>query len=177
MIKEDDLIECVRSSLKGHIDNVVSLESLLSGIDQERINQQLAHEYGEQVSENECQLEKILEFKSRLYENLVQGILNKEKFASFKSKYTAEAEQIKAAISELKGKLEDVQENKSERTRWMAHFKKFSTMETIDRKAVTQLIQSVTIKGKREISITFNYDDEYKKSQSIVIQAEYRKVG
>ena len=37
MLKEDDLIECVQDSLKGHIENVASLDSLLSSISQERI--------------------------------------------------------------------------------------------------------------------------------------------
>lgn len=177
MIKEDDLVECVRSSLKGHIDNVASLEALLSGIDQKRINQQLVHEYGEQVSENKRQLEKILEFKARLYENLIQGVLTKEEFSMFKGKYSAEAERIKAAIAELQGRLTDVMENRSERNRWMAHFSEFSTMEILDRKAVAQLIQSVTIKGKREISITFNYNDEYRKAQAMLAETELRKVG
>lgn len=177
MIKEDDLVECVRSSLKGHIDNVASLEALLSGIDQKRINQQLTHEYGEQVSENERQLEKILEFKARLYENLIQGVLTKEEFSMFKGKYSAEAERIKAAIAELQGRLTDVMENRNERNRWMAHFSEFSTMETLDRKAVAQLIQSVTIKGKREIFIIFNYDDEYRKAQAMLAETELRKVG
>ena len=177
MVKESDLTDCVRGILKGHIDNVVSLEVLLSGIDRQLINQQLAREYGEQITANERQLEKVLEFKSRLYENLVQGILNKEEFAAFKGKYSAETERMRAAIAELKSKLEDVLENKSERNRWMAHFQKFSTLETLDRKAVVQLIQSITILGKKELSIRFNYDDEYEKALDIANQAAIRKVG
>ena len=177
MVKESDLTDCVRGILKGHIDNVVSLETLLSGIDRQIINQQLAREYGEQITANEHQLEKVLEFKARLYENLVQGILNKEEFAAFKGKYSAEAERMRAAIAELKNKLEDVLENKSERNRWMAHFQEFSTLETLDRKAVVQLIQSITVLGKKELSIRFNYDDEYEKALDVANQAAIRKVG
>ena len=177
MVKESDLVECVRVSLKGHIDNVVSLEALLSGIDQVKINQQLAHEYAEQVSENERQLEKAMEFKARLYENLVQGFITKEEYPLYKGKYTAEAERIKAAIAELKDKLTDVMENRSERNRWMTHFAQFSTLETLDRKAVVQLIQSITIIGKKELAIKFNYDNEYNKALAMVAETELRKAG
>ncbi len=177
MVKEGDLVECVRASLKGHIDNVASLEALLSGIDQVKINQQLAHEYAEQVSENERQLEKALEYKARLYENLVQGFISKEEYPLYKGKYTAEAERIKAAIAELKDKLTDVMENRSERNRWMTHFAQFSTLETLDRKAVVQLIQSITIMGKKELSIRFNYDNEYNKALAMVAETELRKAG
>lgn len=177
MVKESDLVECVRVSLKGHIDNVVSLEALLSGIDQVKINQQLAHEYAEQVSENERQLEKAMEFKARLYENLVQGFITKEEYPLYKGKYTAETERIKAAIAELKDKLTDVMENRSERNRWMTHFAQFSTLETLDRKAVVQLIQSITIIGKKELAIKFNYDNEYNKALAMVAETELRKAG
>lgn len=177
MLKESELMECVRVSLKGHIDNVASLEALLSGVDQQRINQQLASEYTEQIRENERQLEKVSEFKSRLYENLVQGILTKEEFAMFKGKYTAEAEKLKAAIATLKDKLTDVMENRSERNRWMAHFTQFSTLEALDRKVIIQLIQSITVLGKKELSIQFNYDNEYSKALSVLTEAELRKVG
>ena len=50
MLKEDDLFECVQDSLKGHIENVASLDSLLSSISQERINRELAQEYAGPVS-------------------------------------------------------------------------------------------------------------------------------
>ena len=39
-------------------------------------------------------------------------------------------------------KLSDVLENRSERNRWISHFTQFSTMETLDRKAVVHMIQS-----------------------------------
>ena len=53
MLKESDLIECVQDSLKGHIENVASLDALLSSISQERINRELAQEYAAQIRVNE----------------------------------------------------------------------------------------------------------------------------
>jgi len=53
MLKETDLTACVRDALKSYIDNVVSLEALLSGIDQQRINQELTQEYTDQITANE----------------------------------------------------------------------------------------------------------------------------
>ena len=36
MLKERDLVECVKDSLKGYIDNVTCLQAILDGIDQEQ---------------------------------------------------------------------------------------------------------------------------------------------
>ena len=177
MVKECNLIECVRDSLKGYIDNVASLEALLSGIDTQKINQELVQEYSQQISENERQLETVLDFKAHLYENMVQGILTKEEFSVFKAKYSEEADRITSAISELKDKLQEVLENRSERNRWMTRFANFSALETLDRKAVVQLIQSITVLGKKELDIKFNYESEYQSIQALLSETSLKKVG
>lgn len=171
MLKEEDLIECVRDSLKGHIDNVASLDALLSGISQERINRELAQEYAGQIAANEKRMAKIEGFKTKLYENLVSGILTKEEFLSYKRKYNADIDLLKQAIAELNEKLTDVLENRSERNRWMAHFMKFSTLEDLDRRVVAQLIRSITVLGKNDLHIEFNYQDEYQKALKLAKQA------
>ena len=177
MLKEDDLIECVRENLKAYIDNVVSLDALLQGIDQETINQTMVKEYTDHITDNERRLEQTLEFKARLYENLVSGALTREEYASYKANYTRQAEQIRASIQALKDKLNDVLENKSERNRWISHFTEFSSLETLDRKAIVHFIKSIRVVGKKELDITFNFQDEYKKAVQLLRQAQQRKAG
>lgn len=54
------------------------------------------------------------------------------------------------------------------------------TMETLDRKAVVHMIQSIKVIGKKELEITFTYQDEYQKAIQLIQLAEQtsqRKVG
>lgn len=177
MIKEEDLVECVQDSLKGHIENVASLEALLSSISQERINRELAQEYAGQIKANEKRLAQAEGFKTKLYENLVSGILTKEEYLTYKQKYNSDIEMIQKAIEEWNGRLVDVMENRSERNRWINHFMKFSTMEEIDRSAVMQLIRSICVLGKDELHIEFNYQDEYQKAVALLEQMAERRAG
>ena len=78
--------------MKGHIENVASLDALLSSISQERINRELVQEYTAQIKANERQRAQIEGFKTKLYENLVSGILTKEEYLSYKRKYNADIE-------------------------------------------------------------------------------------
>ena len=177
MVEEQKLIACVRTALKAHIDNVASLEDVLSGVNQQKINQALAKEYSSHITENERRLEEVSEFKARLYESLVSGIVSREDYTAFKAKYTRQAEEIRKSIQSLKDKLEDVLNNQSERNRWIAHFTKFSSLETLDRKAVVQLIQSIRVTGKVELEITFAYKAEYDKALELMKRANLRKAG
>ena len=166
------MIDCVRDSLRGYIDNVASLEAMLSNIDQKSINREHAREYAEHIAENEHQLEKVLNFKANLYESLVDGAVSRDEYASYKAKYTRQAEQLKESIRELKEKLNDVLENKSERSRWTRIFTQFATLKTLDRKAVVQLIRCIRVVGKKELDISFTYEDEFQQAMELVLAVE-----
>ena len=155
-------------------------DAILDGIDQSSINQALANEYASHIAANEQQVEQALEFKARLYESLITGTISKEEYTDYKARYARIAENAKESIRVLKEKLADVLENRSERNRWISHFTQFSTMETLDRKAVVHMIQSIRVIGKKELEITFTYQDEYQKAIQLIQLAEQtsqRKVG
>ena len=120
------------------------------------------------------------------YESLVGGMLTKEEYASYKAKYTKQAEDIKESIRVLKKKLTDVLENRSERNRWISQFTQFATLETLDRRARIHMVQSIRVMGKKELAIAFTYEDEYKKALQLIKLAaqnqqteefEHRKAG
>ena len=177
MVQEQRLTVHVCAILKAYIDNIVSLETLLSSVDQQKINQALAKEYSSHIQENQRRLEEVSEYKARLYESLVSGIVTREDYNAFRAKYTRQAEEIRNSIQALEEKLEDVMNNRSERNRWIAHFTQFSSMETLDRKAVVRLIQSIRVLGKKELDIHFAYEDEYEKAVQVLKLAGLRKVG
>ena len=113
----------------------------------------------------------------------VTQMLTKEEYASYKAKYTKQAEDIRESVRVLKEKLTEVLENRSERNRWISQFTQFSTLETLDRRALIHMVQSIRVRGKKELDITFTHEDEYKKALQLLALAaqqkdyEQRKVG
>lgn len=177
MIKENTLVDCVLECLKSYVRNVASLGEILSTIDQSKINRELVNQYTSQIVQNEQQLEKNMTFKSQLYENLISGMITKEEYTSFKTKYTRAEERIRGSIKQLKAQLDDVMENRSERLRWINRFTEFANLTELDRKVIIQLIQSIRVVGKKEIDIRFNYEDEYKRAMEMLVLREERRVG
>lgn len=178
MIKESELTECVQSSLKAHINSVVSLNSVITSVSRERINQGLVQEYTGYIKSNEEQLTRVEKFKRNLYESLVSGALSKEEFLQYKQEYSAKAEEIKTAIQGWNDKLAEVLENRVERNRWLNHFLRFAEMEEIDRSVVSRLIQSIKISADKQIEVRFNYQDEYQKAAAFIKQiSEERRAG
>jgi wobble nucleotide-excising tRNase len=121
-----------------------------------------------QLTDNERRLTEILEFKAKLFENMMCGNLSKEEHKSLKSKYTMDADALVLANEQIKNEIETVLACNHERLMWIEHFKNFDTLETIDRKTVINLIHSIRVDSKIKIKITFNYESEYENAIKIL---------
>ena len=161
MIREDVLTQCVLSCLQTHIKSVVSLEELLDDINEEHINHNLIEGYKAQIAENEAQLSQIITFKSSLYENFVNGILDKEEYKTLNRHYLVQAEQLREAVSLLRQKIEQALDNTGDRLKWAQQFREYQTMTELDRRAVVALIQSIRVVSKNELKINYRFQDEY----------------
>lgn len=163
MLKEDDLINCVLVSLQAHIKSVVCLDELLDSISEEQVGQELVAGYKAQIAENTAQLEQVQKFKATLYENFVSQIISKADYQDLKNRYALQIEKLQGAIEQLRKEMEQVTNSTSDRLRWTQHFKEFSTMTTLDRRAVIALIQSIRVVAKNDLKITYRYQMEYLK--------------
>ena len=83
--------------------------------------------------------------------------MNRELFASMRSQMKPSPE----AQAGLREKLAQAQDDSSSRLKWARHFEQFSSMTELDRRAVVTLIQSVTVRNKKEIDISFRFQEEY----------------
>lgn len=161
MLKEDELTACVLESLQAQIRNVASLDELLASINEDQINREEIAKLKSQIADNEVKLEEARQFKATLYENYIDQMISKKEYQDLKCRYTEQVEQARAAIDLLREKMEDTANSASDRLRWTQHFKEFSDMTTLDRRAVIAMIQSIWVRGKNDLLITFRYQIEY----------------
>lgn len=81
---------------------------------------------------------------------------------------TKQADSAKESIKVLKEKIQKVLENQSERNHWISHFTQFSTMETLDRKALVHMVKTIKVISKTELDIDFTYKDEYERALKVI---------
>ena len=161
LVREDELTQCVLESAQAHIRSAASLDDLLDSINEERINRDAIAGLKARIAENESKLEQDRRFKTTLYENFIGGLLSKKDYQQLKDDYSERMEKTQEAIALLRGEMERISRNDSERQKWTRHFKEFSTMTELDRRAVVALIESIRVVGKTELEITFRYQMEY----------------
>jgi len=161
MLSEKDLTNVVLNSIKKKIAAVISLDDIIKTIDAESQGQIIADKLIVQLNENGRRLEQILRFKAGLYENMAGGVITKDEYKTFKAKYTTDADALEEANAKLKQEIDDALSCKTERLKWVEHFKQFASLGNINRKAVSVLVKSIRVIGKREIAIDYNFQEEY----------------
>jgi len=167
-LKESDLAGCILESVRAHIANVASLDSVIASSDGRRVADAIIKRYASQIDENERQLEQIGGFKSTLYENMISGVISKDDYKTLKAKYTDDETRLRGAIDKLRQQIENALEGKGERLRWTEHFKRYEGLSEIDRRTVVSLIHSIRIVSKTELVITFNYQAEYENAIALL---------
>jgi DNA invertase Pin-like site-specific DNA recombinase len=177
MPKEDDMVSCVLESVKSHVANIASLDTLIDSLDSTRIARELSERLTAQIADNERRLDKIREFKSGLYENMISGNLSKDEYKSLKTKYTEDADLIATANEKYEKEIEAVLACNHERLTWTEHFANFGELDTLDRRTVIHLIHSIKVITKTEIEITFNYQLEYENAMTILTTQEAQEVA
>ena len=108
MIKESELTECVQSSLKAHINSVVSLNSLITSISRERINQGLVQEYtGYSVKPLQALHQIKIRFVDYCFVRILHAhpILGGFEFAYFQLGYIKSNEEQLARVEKFKRNL------------------------------------------------------------------------
>ena len=150
----------MQDSLKVHIENVASLDALLSSISQERINRELAQEYAAQIRVNEKRVAQTEGFKAKLYENLVSGILTKEEFLSYREDYQQKETLYSKQIETLEEKKkESVTEDVFE-TPWLRRLLELKDIEELDRDIIVEMIDQITVYENHKLKISYNFGNE-----------------
>jgi len=169
MMREDELANCVLTSIKSHVANIASLDEVISKSSSQRVINALVNQIRTQIADNDEQRDTLNGYKATLYGNLVKGIITKDEHAALKTKFENDIQTLISANETLNAELAETLEGKSERLKWIEHFKHFETLTELDRRTVLNLVESITIKGKNSIKISFRYRSEFENALAALL--------
>ena len=167
-IRMQDLKDCTLDIVKTYITGIIDIDKILSAMDAESMIKRQADNLNEQLNSNKIKISKIQNYKAKLYSALINGDLDKNEKRELNIKYIDEINLLIQANNNIKKEIEEILSFKHERMAWIKHFKEFENIEAIDRRMVVCLIHSITIHGKKDLEITFNYKNEYKNVLSLL---------
>lgn len=164
--------EAVREAVAAVISEQVQIEAdmeavikrLKGGVGERRLSDQ----YQGKVNNISLQLSKITEKKARLYENLVEGLLEEEDYQFAKKQYENEYQRLQIALDEARQAKDSFDKVIALDTDWIQAVKGLGDMDELSADVVKAMVDRVSIFEGKRVQIDLRYQDKAAEVAAIV---------
>lgn len=174
-MRDTTLEEIVLDSLRQHIREVVNMSELLNITDTAPLRTAQAQKIQRQLDKKREEYEKLQKLLMSLYENLTDGVIDREEYARLKASFTARADEAEKQMDALRESLNDIQNHGTENV-WMNEFIKRQELASLDRAVVVALIDKILIHSNDVVEIIYRWQDEFAWQLDILRSAGLREV-
>ena len=174
-MRDTALEEIILDSLRQHIREVVNMSELLDITDTAPLRTAQAQKVQRQLDKKREEYEKLQKLLMSLYENLTDGVIDREEYARLKASFTARADEAEKQMDALRESLNDIQSHGTENV-WMNEFIKRQELAELDRAVVVALIDKILIHSNDVVEIIYRWQDEFAWQLDILRSAGLREV-
>ena len=174
-MRDTVLEEIVLDSLKQHIREVVDMSRLMEITDTAPLRTAQAQKVQRQLDRKHEEYEKLQKLLMSLYENLTDGIIDREEYTRLKQSFTLRAEETEKQMDVLRENLTDIQNHGTENA-WMDEFTRRQGLSALDRAVVVALIDKILIHSDDMVEIIYRWHDEFAWQLDILRSAGLREV-
>ena len=174
-ISENDLMGAVLGAVNLHIQKVLDVQEALKQIENAPSRQLMIQKYLERLSMKEEERKKAERLKIGIYEDLKDGLLDKEEYQKLKAEFDSRIAEVDAAVKELKRQIAGLEGSRSANAPWMNYFQQFGRLEQLTRWAAAIIINKILVYEDNRIKITFNFEADLNRIQEILSAAEEHK--
>lgn len=174
-IAEDDLMEAVLGAVNLHIQKVLDLQEALKQIENAPSQQLMIQKYLERLSRKEEERKKAERLKIGIYEDLKDGLLDKEEYQKLKTEFDSRIAEADAAVKELNRQIAELEGSHCTNAAWMSYFQQFGRLEQLTRWAAAIIINKILVYEDNRIKITFNFEADLNRIQEILSAVEEHK--
>lgn len=175
-IRDAALEEVVLETVKQYIRDVVDLDDILAMTDTAPLRTAEAQKVQRQLDKKRSEHERLQKLLMSLYENLADGIIDRDEYARFKQSYTERAAECEKQMDALQESLVQIKEHGGEHREWMAQFRKHLNITELERSIAVALIERILIYKDNRVEVHFRFEDEFAWQMDILRRSQIREV-
>lgn len=173
-MRDNTLEEIIFDSLRQHIREVVDMDELLSMTDTAPLRTAEAQKVQRQLDHKREEYEKLQKLLMSLYENLADGIIDRDEYGRLKQNFAARASEAEKQMDAMQETLAGIREHGTE-TDWMEQFKTHQGIASLDRAVVVALIDKILIHADNLVEIVYRWQDEFAWQLDVLRRAQIRE--
>lgn len=167
-LRDIALNEIVLDSLKQHIRNVIDLSDLLQMTDTARLRQASMQKLQTRLERKRQEIARAQMLLQSLYENLADGIIDRDDYKDLKAKYTRRRKEAEEQAETIREEMSRELAGSSENRAWMEMFRRHQNITELERYAIVSLIERIMLYKEHRVEIVFRWQNEYQWLANIV---------
>ena len=164
---EAKLAEIVFHAIHDQIEVVLHLDKVLRFIDSLPQRDRKVFSYEAQMARLEEEIQRYKKLELGLYENFVEGIINKAEYTDFRENYRGLIEEKQEAVKRLKREQQDAAAMGSQNRAWVQVFAQYENVQELDRRILLALVDKILIYEDKKVEIVFRYRDEFARAMEV----------
>lgn len=154
-------------AIHDQIEVVLHLDKVLRFIDTLPQRDRKVFSYEAQMTRLEEEIQRYKKLELGLYENFVEGIINKAEYTDFRENYRGLIEEKQEAVKRLKREQQDAAAMGSQNRAWVQVFAQYENVQELDRRILLALVDKILIYEDKKVEIVFRYRDEFARAMEV----------
>ena len=160
-LRDTTIRDIVLDSLKKHIQDVIDLAELLKMTDAARLQQAAARKLQGRLEKKQEEASRYQALLQSLYENLADGLLDKNEYLDYKKMYSRRREEAEKQTEAIREEIEREIAGSTESRGWMERFRSCRNITDLDRTIVVSLIERILVYRDYRVEIVYRWHNEF----------------
>lgn len=169
---EKKLTAAVLHAIQSQVQTVVEIDHILKASAQSDLFIVKQMRFNRLIDQKVQQIEHIENLRIRLYEALSDQLIEREEYHTMRQRYGNQLEVLRNEKEELESRLSQLEHDATPNQEWIKQFTRYENIQTLSREAVVCMIDRISIHGKNQLQIDFNFRDEMADTLSLLEDAK-----
>ena len=113
-----------------------------------------------QIAKQNKELEKYVSLKSKLYEDMNDGVISREEYADINENFTSKIDRVRSAIEANEKRCREKKSIDVSKIPWIEDFLQYANIRSLERRVVLTLIDKIIVHDKKHIEVIFRHKEE-----------------
>lgn len=172
----NELEKKILKAINVQISLVVDLKKIADELGEGKLKIHKMKKYELLIANKEKEIDENREYRLKLYESMVDGMINHDEYVQLRQRYTYRIEEAELAVFQLKADLENVSAGLGNNGTWMDSFLKYHEITELSRDIVITLIDKIYIYEDKRIDIQFNFRNEFEGLKDFIMSIHQEAV-
>lgn len=160
-LKGNGVAKICRHLNKQHIQNILHLKRVLEFVGTVPFQEINMKKLQDRLEKKKQETERCKELRMMLYSDMKEGIVSKEDYVELHAAYGKRLRNAEESIRAIQKEMDSELEKADNANTWLDYFVKYQDIEELSRTVVVELIRKIRVYDKKNIEITFDFDDCY----------------